>query len=102
MTINEYTTAALRFAKDSAEWHEIDERCWYTTGSMSTTDDWWEESSDNANGGLDLKWAFHESDEAIRKEAPQRFINEIADLLEQGIEEGWDAEQFGELLKLLR
>lgn len=38
----------------------------------------------------------------IEKEAGQHFINEIADRLEQGIDEGWDADQLQEVLKLMK
>jgi hypothetical protein len=51
---------------------------------------------------LDISWAFHESSEKIEKEAGQHFINEIADRLEQGIDEGWDADQLQEVLKLMK
>ena len=40
--------------------------------------------------------------EKIEKEAGWHFINEIADRLEQGIDEGWDADQLQEVLKLMK
>lgn len=49
------------------------------------------DTDDNAHGGLDVSWAFHESPEYIMAEAPQRFIDEIAAQLEQAIGETYNA-----------
>lgn len=97
MTIKDYTAAAKRFAKDSRKWGGLDQYKFYTTDG-----DEWVESSDNANGGLDLSWAFHESEGTIRAEAPQRFLDQLADLLELGIDEGWDANGLASILDLMR
>lgn len=102
MTIKDYTTAALRFSTDSANWGSLDPYKFYTTGSLTTHADWWAESCDNAVGGLDISWAFHESVDAIHAEAPQRFIDQISAQLEQLIDESADAQQLAALLDLMR
>lgn len=97
MTIKEYTTAAKRFSADSAGWGDISPYAFYTTAG-----DRWAETCDNAHGGLDISWAFHENAATIEAEAPQRFLDQLADLLEQGIDEQCDAQQLSALLDLMR
>ena len=97
MTINAYTTAALKFAADSAGWGSMEPCTFYST-SVSDT---WSETSDNAHGGLLLDWAFHLSEDEIRARAPQEMLNQLASLLDQAIDEGWDADQLGAILKLM-
>lgn len=98
MKLRDYTDAALKFAADSAAWGAMEPFARYTTGYPGQ----WEETTDNAHGGLDLSWAFHERAAVIRDEAPRRFISDLAALLEQGIDEGWDAEQLRCILDLMR
>ncbi len=97
MLLKDYIEAAKTFAEDTKGWGNINEYAYYTT-----TGNGWDESCDNAAGGIDVSWAFHESTEKIEKEAGQHFIDEIAVRLEQGIDEGWNAEQLQEVLKLMK
>lgn len=90
MTITAYTNAAIKFAKDSADWADMDTRAFYSTSGT----DIWAETCDNAHGGLLLDWAFHLSEDEIRTSAPQK-------MLDQAIDEGWDAEQLGAILELM-
>lgn len=98
MLVKEYVESCVRFAHDTSKWPKLNGIKFYTTAP----DCGWEESCDNAHGGLDVSWAFHESAEVIAQEAAQRFINEIAAHLEQGINENWEAAQLNEVLKLMR
>lgn len=52
---------------------------------ISTTGDGWEESCDNANGGIDVSWAFHLDAKTIRDRAPQKFMDCCTDLLQCGL-----------------
>lgn len=97
MVLQDYIESAQTFATETKDWGSLNEYAYYTT-----TGNGWDESCDNAPGGLDISWAFHESSEKIEKEAGQHFINEIADRLEQGIDECWDADQLQEVLKLMK
>lgn len=97
MLLKDYIESAKVFAEESKDWRNLNEYAYYTTNGNS-----WKESCDNASGGIDISWAFHESAEQIEKEAGQHFVNEIADRLEQGIDEGWEAEQLQEVLKLMK
>lgn len=97
MLLKDYIESAKTFAKETKDWGSLNEYAYYTTNGNG-----WDESCDNAPGGIDISWAFHESAEKIEKEAGQHFINEIADRLEQGIDEGWDADQLQEVLKLMK
>lgn len=72
MLLKDYISAAKTFAAETQEWGNLNGYSFYTT-----TGDAWEESCDNASGGIDISWAFHESAEKIEKEAGQHFINEI-------------------------
>ena len=97
MTITAYTNAAIKFAKDSADWDEMNSRSFYST----SVTDIWAETCDNAHGGLLLGWAFHLSEDAIRARAPQEMLDQLAAMLDQAIDEGWDAEQLGAILELM-
>lgn len=82
MTYNEYLSDCLDFSKASRKWSEIDYRKPYIT----TTGNGWEETCDNGNGGIDVKWAFHLSAADIRRDAPQRFADSFAELLQLAID----------------
>lgn len=97
MLLKDYIESAKVFAEESKDWRSLNEYAYYTTNGNSQ-----EESCDNASGGIDISWAFHESAKQIEKEAGQHFVNEIADRLEQGIDEGWEADQLQEVLKLMK
>lgn len=97
MTITAYTNAAIKFAKDSADWADMDPRAFYSTSNT----DIWEETCDNAHGGLLLDWAFHLSEDEIRASAPQKMLDQLASMLDQAIDEEWDAEQLGAILELM-
>lgn len=98
MTIKTYIESCIKFAAETKNWGDMYEYSHYTTDGIGG----WEESCDNAHGGLDVSWAFHESPEYIKAEAPQRFVDEIAAQLEQAIDEGWDTEQLGSLLEMVK
>lgn len=50
-----------------------------------------------------MSWAFHESDECIERNALTRFIEcNTIELLEQGIDEDWDAQQFASIIEVLK
>lgn len=97
MTITAYTNAAIKFAKDSADWADMDTRAFYSTSGT----DIWAETCDNAHGGLLLDLAFHLSEDEIRTSAPQKMLDQLASMLDQAIDEGWDAEQLGAILELM-
>lgn len=81
MKYDEYLNACLDFAKESKKWYDLDPRKPY----ISTTGDGWEESCDNANGGIDVSWAFHLDAKTIRDRAPQKFMDCCTDLLQCGL-----------------
>lgn len=97
MLLKDYIEATKNFSEETKAWGNLNEYAYYTTTGNS-----WEESCDNASGGIDISWAFHEDAEKIEKEAVQHLIDEIVDRLEQGIDEGWDAKQLQEVLKLMK
>mgnify|MGYP000846430245 FL=1 len=70
MTVKEYTEACLKFAAASQGWAQVDE-----TQFITTHDGSWEMTADNQNGGIDVVWAFHRDEAAIREEAPQRLMD---------------------------
>jgi hypothetical protein len=65
MTIKEYVFICKKFAFDSREWYELPDGPWFTTAGIEE----WEESCDNAHGGIDVSWAFHKTDETIEAAA---------------------------------
>ena len=91
-----YTTCCLAFAADTAEWGGLDPYKWYTTYDGS-----WEETSDNANGGIDVSWAFHEKPDRIVQLAPQILVGQIIELLRCFIDNGSDLDGFNGLLNMI-
>lgn len=54
--LKDYINGVKKFIEESKNWINIDSYKFYTcTGNVA---DDWEESCDNANGGLDISWAF--------------------------------------------
>jgi hypothetical protein len=98
MALDYYTNIAIKFAEDTREWGGISEFVWYTT--TNNTNDW-VESSDNAHGGMDISWAFHLTENKIRELAPYQFINEIRELLQLAVDDGWDKDGLQSILDLL-
>lgn len=98
MALDYYTNIAIKFAEDTREWGGISEFVWYTT--TNNTNDW-VESSDNAHGGMDISWAFHLSEQEIKRIAPYQFINEIRELLQVAVDDGWDKDGLQAILDLL-
>lgn len=91
-------TFEIKRTEDTREWGGISEFVWYTT--TNNTNDW-VESSDNAHGGMDVSWAFHLSEQEIKRIAPYRFINEIRELLQVAVDDGWDKDGLQFILNLL-
>lgn len=77
MTVKEYTEACLKFAVASRGWSAVDKSQFITTHDGS-----WEMTADNQNGGIDISWAFHQEEAAIREEAPQRLMDYFRQELE--------------------
>lgn len=97
MKYSEYLNGALQFARDSKKWGGMMSGKFYVT-----TGDNWLDSCDNAEGGLDISWAFHEKADDIRAAAPQHFINELVENVEQGLGEEFDEQQWKTTLDLFK
>lgn len=98
MGLDYYINAAIKFAEDTKEWGWLSEQQWYTTTNSTNN---WIESSDNAHGGMDVSWAFHLSEKEIRERAPYQFINEIRELLQVAVDDGWDKDGLQSILDKL-
>ena len=97
MTIKEYASICKKFSSETAEWLGLDNYKDYRTDGAND----WYESFDAANGGIDVSWAFHESDDYIDKSADAHFINAIRELIELGRDDGWMDEQWDMVIDLL-
>ena len=75
MDIATYTQTCKQFARETKKWAALDEYKHYTTSPL----DGWEETPDNAHGGIDVSWAFHMNATDIEKQAPQKFIDCLID-----------------------
>lgn len=53
-SFEQYKAGLETFLHESAEWHDIDRFRFYSVNDFG-----YYESSDNANGGLDVSWAFY-------------------------------------------
>ena len=56
-------------------------------------------TADNQNGGIDISWAFHHEEAAIREEAPQRLMDYFRQELELAAGSGPD---MGEIVATVR
>ncbi len=86
MSIAEYTAACKNFAAASADWGGLPWGRYFTTSS--TTAGGWDDTCDNAHGGISVAWAYRCPPEIIELEAPQEFINALHDLLELAADTG--------------
>lgn len=86
MMFDDYLKACHDFAQETTNWIGLDEYNFYTT-----TGNGWAESSDNASGGIDVSWAFHE--DVNRENAWQHYIEELEKQVELADADEWDDEQ---------
>lgn len=84
----DYKKCVLSFAEDTKEWEGLDERRWYTA---CNTYESWEETTDNSNGGLDIRWAFHREN-ISNTEILEHFYEEIMNILNTNIDNEVDIE----------
>lgn len=99
MNLEEYILTCKNFAHDTQDWGGLIDCKFYTTDGVGC----WDESFDNAHGGLDIAWAFHCTDEEIEAEARWRYEGQLHDNLLEALEDKafgldqWKAlgEQFG-------
>lgn len=90
VALNLYVESCLKFASDSKDWGGIDGYRHYSSDGSGG----WYESCDNAQGGLDVSWAFHRGENEIIGNAPHAFIDFLLESVEQGIEEAFDDGQW--------
>lgn len=93
MTLAEYTTACLKFAKESADWGDLDPRKWYYANNAGDL----VEDYDHNQPGIDVSWAFHSDPMHIVDNAVTRFLYYLVNQLEQGLDEGFDTDQWRSL-----
>ena len=97
MTIKEYATICKKFSSETADWIGLDNYKHYRTDGRSD----WYESCDACHGGIDVSWAFHESDDQIDNLASDQFLNAIRELIEIGRDDGWMDDQWDAVIDLL-
>lgn len=82
MTYYAYLNDCNDFARCSADWPDLDPRKPYIT----TNGHGWQESCDNANGGIDVSWAFHQDPADIFDYAAQHFADSFTQRLQLAID----------------
>lgn len=82
MTFQGYLNACLKFAKDTENWSWLDRSHWFTTNGGGD----YEESCDNANGGIDISWSFRLRADKVRAAAPQKFADAFTESLQLAID----------------
>lgn len=95
-SVKNYADMCKKFAKDTAEWGGLDNYKFYTT---SKSYEQWEESSDNANNGIDISWAFHLSDEEIEMRSAEELLEDLMNELDLAVSEEYEIEQIEEIYK---
>ena len=81
--LSQYIDSCKKFAYDTKSWLGIDDNLFYTTEGVGS----WDESSDNAHGGLCIRWAFHKTAEDIDAEAIDYYIAIVTEELQHAIDE---------------
>lgn len=95
MTYNEYLESCLIFSHDSQDYIGLDRAKFYTTTQNGTG---WEESCDNANGGLDVSWSFHLPEEEVKKQAPSMYARQIVECVRAMIDNEVDYDTMREAI----
>lgn len=88
-SVKNYAKICKKFSADTVDWSSLDEFQYYTTSNQD-----WEESSDNAHGGIDVSWAFQLSDEEIEMRAAEKLYEQLMNELELAYSDGWDSDNF--------
>lgn len=88
MTFDNYLDACKRFREDSRDWSALETGKHYTT-----TGEGWVESCDDADGGIDVSWAFWQNGWNVDEEARSRYDAAYRDMLRLADDDEWDAEQ---------
>lgn len=83
MTYYAYLNDCNDFARCSADWPDLDHRKPYIT----TNGHGWQESCDNANGGIDVSWSFRLRADKVRAAAPQKFADAFTESLQLAIDD---------------
>ena len=88
-SVQAYADICKKFSTDTAEWGGLDDYKYYTTAANG-----WEETSDNAHGGVDVSWAFGLSAEGIEQRAAEELFEQLMNELDLADSDGWDADSF--------
>ena len=83
MNLEEYTLTCKEFAHDTESWGGLTDCRFYTTDGVGC----WDESCDNAHGGLDISWAFHCTDAEIERRARRRYESELKQELNDALDD---------------
>lgn len=88
-SVKNYAEICKSFSKDTSEWGGLDDFKFYTTKGAS-----WEETSDNAHGGVDVSWAFHLPDDDIEMRAAEELFEQLMNELDLADSDGWYSDSF--------
>lgn len=89
-SVENYAKLCKLFARDSRGWEKIDGYKFYTTAGK----DDWEETSDNANNGVDVSWAFALTPEEIDLRSGQELYERLMEELYLANTDGWREEDY--------
>ena len=88
-SVKNYAEICKRFSNDTSEWGGLDDYKFYTTDGAG-----WEETSDNAHGGVDVSWAFQLSDGEIEMRAAEELLEQLMNELDLADSDGWGSDSF--------
>ena len=88
MTFNDYQLACVKFSKDTQDWSALESGKFYTTLGNG-----WNESCDNADGGIDVSWAFWKNGWDAVQDAREWYQHEYDAMCQLADDDKWDAEQ---------
>lgn len=97
MTYEKYLNSCLEFAKDTASWG-YDAIRQSTNMFVTGQTQWWEETCDNAHGGLGVEWAFKLDEKTIREECPGYYAAYIIAWVRSSLDNGCDTDTIYDIL----
>lgn len=67
----------------------LNENKYYTTNGSS-----WEETPDNAHDGVEVRWAFHLTEDEINQRAGEELFEQLLNEIELATNDKWDSDSF--------
>ena len=104
MFIKDYTDACLQFAKDT-KGTALNTLIYQVTAvgkfAKAKTNKLWIETVDNEHGGVDVSWAYCQTEAEIKSLAPQMFVNECKRIILTAVDDDATSDEIADIVEHL-